>query len=260
MRAIKLISVPFALAFLLSAALLAPAAAQAKTPSATLTLKSEVFPSHAALTGGMSGTIPGTPLTGGMSGTIPVSGGSSVSVTAPAYVYVPPPTTAPSGTAGTIYQFEFWNANGTLKTKAKATFTAPSTGAFQATAWYIPTGGGTCGTPTTPPCPAPQVTTSAFSLTKNAFLPGTPIMAATSGWTSPSTTVFTAQDVTITAFDFLGAHTKYNFTLFRSWFAFGGSGITASGRNLAVPAGESPWAIAFYKQVTASPPPPPPPV
>jgi len=240
MRAIKLILMPFALALLAGAALIVPAAAQANPSTATLKLGSEVFPS-------------GKVLTGGMSGTIPVVGGSTVTVTAPGFVYVPPPATAPAGTPGMTYEFLFWNADGTPKSTATATFAAPGSGSFDATAWYIPYGGG-CSSM----CPPPQVSTWAFSLTKNAVLPGTPIMAATSGWTSPSTSVLTAENVKITAFSFLGPHTKFSWTSFHSWLALPSAGTKASGVNLTVEAGKSPYAIAFYRQYTTTPPPPPP--
>jgi hypothetical protein len=40
-------------------------------------------------------------------------------------------------------------------------------------------------------------------------------------------------------------------TVFSSWFVFGGaSAATVSGLDLAVPVGESPYAIAFYNQYT----------
>jgi hypothetical protein len=222
-----------------------PAVAQAGPLPATITLSSDLFPGGAAVPGGMSGTIP-------------VPAGSSVTLTAPQYLYQPP---TPPATVGSVYEFMFWDVNATLITTEEASFTAPSTGgAFNATAWYLPIclvssscGGG-----------SPQVTTWAFSLTNYDVLPGTPISSVTPvttppAWTSPSTTVSTATAVQIAAFAFLGIHNKYSATTFSSWFLFGGTGsVTISGLDLQVPADESPYAIAFYKQYTASPPPPEP--
>ena len=177
MRAIKLVSMPFALAFLIGAGLLLPGAAQATTPSATLHLSSKLFPT-------------GAPAADGVSGTIPASPGGAVKLTAPQYLYEPavPPATTP-----TVYEFAFWNANAKLEKTANATFHVPNTGtAFDATAWYLPIGGG-CQTV----CP-PELNTWAFSLTKDEVLPGTPIgkvSPLSAGWTSPSTTVSTATAV-----------------------------------------------------------------
>jgi hypothetical protein len=240
MRAIKLVSMPFALAFLIGAGLLLPGAAQATTPSATLHLSSKLFPTGAAAVDGVSGTIP-------------VSPGGAVKLTAPQYLYEPavPPATTPS-----VYEFAFWNANAKLKKTANATFHVPSAGtAFDATAWYLPIGGG-CQTV----CP-PELNTWAFSLTKDEVLPGTPIgkvSPLSAGWTSPSTTVSTATAVKVTALDYFGTFNKFDFTKFNSWFALLGADVHTNGVYLKVPAGESPYAVAFYNQYTTSPPPPPP--
>src|SRR5579872_5945942 len=101
LRAIKLILRPLVLV-LLSGALLAPAAAQA----ATVSLSSLVFPA-------------GTAVPGGMKGTVHVSGGKDT-LFAPAFVYQPPPKGSAAGTPGTVYEFMFWNINGSFKGRAKA--------------------------------------------------------------------------------------------------------------------------------------------
>ncbi len=217
--------------------LLAPATAQAGPLSTTVVLGSRVFPSGAAVPGGPAGTIP-------------VVKGSSVTLWAPAYLYKP---AVPPSTAGTVYEFMFWDVNSILITTEKAKFTAPSAvSSFKAIAWYLPvcvdaatcTGGG----PT-------SVTTWAFSLTSNKVLSGTPIgsVAPASAWTPPSTSVSTSAAVDITGLGCLGSCTATSWTVFSSWFVFGGSGTLTSALDLKVPAGESPYAIAFYRQGTHTP-------
>jgi hypothetical protein len=216
-----------------------PAAAQASPASAIMTISSDAFPSGASLPGGLSGTVA-------------VTGASSVALTAPEYLYQP---SNPPGTLGTVYEFMFWDVNSTLVNTQSADFTAPGGGSsFTASAWYLPvcvvssscSGGGPS-----------SVTTWAFSLTENKVLPGTPIssVSPSSAWVPPSTSVSTASAVTIDALAFLGAHTKFFGTPFRSWFVFGGGGSKVSGNSLQVPAGESPYAIAFYSQYSSHIPP-----
>jgi hypothetical protein len=218
-----------------------PAVAQASPAPAKITISSDIFPTGA--------TVPG-----GLSGTVPVTGGSSVTLTAPDYVYQP---SNPPGTLGTVYEFMFWDVNSTLVNTGTATFTAPAAGtAFTAGAWYLPVcvvssscgGGGPS-----------SVTTWAFSLNNDKVLPNTPIssVSPSSAWTSPSTSVSTATAVQIDALQLLGAHSKFFGTEFRSWFVFGGEGSTVSGLELQVPAGESPYAIAFYNQYNSHLPPVP---
>ncbi|HXW79030.1 MAG TPA: hypothetical protein VEJ84_06000 [Acidimicrobiales bacterium] len=217
-----------------------PAAAQAGTLAETMTLSSNSFPG-------------GAPVPGGLSGTVPVVEGSSIKLTAPQYLYQP---SVPPGDMGTVYEFMFWDVNSTLASTEAATFTAPSSGSpFKATAWYLPV----CVVASS--CSgvgSPAVTTWAFSLTNDQVLPGTPISSVSpaSAWSSPSTSVSTATPVSIAASGFLGPHTKFGGTVFSSWFVFGGGGATVSGLNLAVPAGESPYAIAFYNQYSFHLPPP----
>ena len=216
-----------------------PAVAQASSVPANMTISSSVFPSGALVAGGLSGIVP-------------VSGGSSVTLTAPEYVYQP---SVPAGSMGTVYEFMFWDVNSALINTATAKFTAPPSGtSFSAGAWYLPVCvvSSSCGTggPS-------SVTTWAFSLTSDKVLAGTPINSVnpSSAWTAPNTSVSTATAVKIDAFQFLGAHSKFFGTEFRSWFVFGGGGSTVSGLQVQVPAGESPYAIAFYSQYSSGLPP-----
>ena len=88
-----------------------PSVAQASPSPATLTLSSYEFPSRTALPGGLSGTVP-------------LTGGSSVTLTAPEYQYEPATTTAPAS----YWEFMFWDVDATSVTTETATFTAPATG------------------------------------------------------------------------------------------------------------------------------------
>ena len=212
-----------------------PVPAQAGPLSAVVALGSKLFPT-------------GTPVPGGVSGVILALRGSSVTLKAPRYLYQPatPPATSP-----TVYEFMFWDVHTTLIATERAKFTVPSSGPVLATAWYLPVcvtsscGGGSSA-----------VTTWAFSLTNYKVLPDTPVglVTPTSAWTTPSTSVSTATAVDITAQSYLGTETSTSGTVFSSWFVFGGAKtVTISGLDLNVPAGESPYAIAFYYQYTHSP-------
>ncbi len=212
-----------------------PVPAQAGPLSAVVALGSKLFPT-------------GTPVPGGVSGVILALRGSSVTLKAPQYLYQPatPPATSP-----TVYEFMFWDVHTTLIATERAKFTVPSSGPVLATAWYLPVcvtsscGGGSSA-----------VTTWAFSLTNYKVLPDTPVglVTPTSAWTTPSTSVSTATAVDITAQSYLGTETSTSGTVFSSWFVFGGAKtVTISGLDLNVPAGESPYAIAFYYQYTHSP-------
>lgn len=208
-----------------------PAAAQAGPSPATVFLGSKLFPTGAAVTDGVSGTIP-------------VTRGSSFTLTAPQYLY----NSATAPALPTVYQFMFWDVNATLIKTEKAKFTAPAAGGVIATAWYLPI----CVTPSCGSGPT-AVTTWSFSLTTYKVLSGTPIdaVAPASAWTSPSTSVSTATSVEIAASLFFGPYTASSGKAFVSWFVFGGaSTVTISGPDLTVPAGESPYAIAFYRQYT----------
>ncbi len=230
----KLVPRKFACAVLLGAAFFAsiPAVAQASPVPARVTISSEVFPTGA--------TVPG-----GLSGSVAVTGGTSVTLSAPEYVYAP---SVPPGALGTVYQFMFWDVNSALINTGTAEFTAPTGGrAFDATAWYLPV----CVVSSSCSGSEPTaVTTWAFSLANDKVLPGTPVnsVAPSSAWTAPSTSVSTATGVKIGALPFYGAHTKFFGQPFSSWFVFAGGGATTSGLDLQVPGGESPYAIAFYGQ------------
>ncbi len=230
MRAFKPVTWSCAFAVMLGAVMFTPGVAQA-SPS-VMKVSSRVFPS-------------GAPLPAGMSGAVLVSGGKLGTLTAPAYIYEPPPPTSPSA-AGTVYEFMFWDVNAVLKPRRKAAFIAPGGTVFQATAWYLATGGGSC-----PGACSTAVTTWAFSLNTYKVLPESPIQSVlpATAWTSPSTSVSTATAVKITASESLGTPS----TKFKSWFVFGGGKFAVSGPKLAVGAGESPYAIAFYLQAGLPP-------
>ena len=190
----------------------------------------------------------GTPVPGGASGVILALRGSSVTLKAPQYLYQPatPPATTP-----TVYEFMFWDVHTTLIATERAKFTVPSSGPVLATAWYLPV----CVTTSCGPGTS-AVTTWAFSLTNYKVLPDTPIglVSPAAAWTSPSTSVSTATAMDITAQSYLGTETSSSGTVFSSWFVFGGAKtVTISGLDLNVPAGESPYPIAFYYQYTHSP-------
>jgi hypothetical protein len=214
---------------MLGAVMFTPGVAQA-APS-LMKISSRLFPS-------------GTEVPGGMSGGALVTGGKLAALTAPEFIYQPPPASSPTA-AGTVYEFMFWDVNAALKRKEKAIFIAPSGTIFQATAWYLAIGGGGC----VGICPT-AVTTWAFSLSTYKVLPESPIESVfpATAWTAPSTSVSTATAVKITASEYLGSHTLTSFTKFRSWFVFGGGKFAISGPKLAVGKGESPYAIAFYLQ------------
>jgi hypothetical protein len=219
----------------------APAMAEASPVPVSMTISSNVFPT-------------GTTLPGGLSGTVAVRGGTPVALSAPQYVYEP---STPPGALGTVYEFMFWDVNSTLINTGTADFSAPENSrSFGAAAWYVPVCVVSSSCSGTGPS---SVATWAFSLAADKVLPGTPISSVSppSAWTSPSTSVSTATAVNVVAVPFLGAHTKFSGTPFSSWFVFGGGGSTTSGVDLDVPAGESPYAIAFYNQYSFHLPPVP---
>jgi hypothetical protein len=228
MRAFKPVTWSCAFAVMLSAMMFIPGVAQA-APS-VMKVSSSLFPS-------------GTPVPGGMSGAVLVSGGKLGTLTAPEFIYQPP--VSPS-TAGTVYEFMFWDINAVLKPRRKAAFIAPGGTTFQATAWYLATGGGSCPGV----CPT-AVTTWAFSLNTYKVLTESPIQSVlpATAWTSPSTSVSTATAVNIAASESLSTP----FTKFTSWFVFGGGKFKIKGAHLIVGAGESPYAIAFYSPSGLSP-------
>jgi hypothetical protein len=167
----------------------------------------------------------GTRVPGAGSATSVLLAGSKNTLTAPDLI---------TGTTGTVYEFLFWDIAGHLHTQRTATFTAPAhQAALAATAWYLQTGGGPCTIPTG--CPT-GVTAYGFSLVEDAALAGTPIASVTpsSAWTAPSATVWTTTSVTMTATNPLE---------FVRWLA---RDATATGVQLAVGAGVSTIAIAFY--------------
>jgi hypothetical protein len=233
--------------------LMVPTASQAGPVAATLILNSEVFPGNTPLSGGVSGTIPGT-------------AGSKVTLTAPGFIHEPAPTPSSSTTTATapslptVYEFVFWDVNATAFTAAKAVFRVPSAGGpFFATAWYLEV----CilGVTTTTGCGGggPTLRTWVFSLTEQHVLPGTPISSVSpaSDQTSPTSVSTATPPVKVTALTFFGVLNKFVQTRFISWFAFGApSGVLISGLSLQVNDAESVDAVAFYKTFTETTPPP----
>jgi hypothetical protein len=241
MRAVKMITAALAATTLMSVAVGVPVAS-ASGGSATMELASVQFPGGAAVPGTTSGTVKETP-------------GTTVKLSVPDIVT---DTANPSDE----YEFMFWDVNGTITTAANTSFTAPAAGTtFDAYAWYVLTGPGTC----TGSCPA-ALSTWAFSAPQNVVISGTPIASATSGWTSGSTTVLTADAPSVTAkqhFAPPGTSLKEQllYPPFIKWLSFFGTDVTTSGTDgitLNVPANESPYAIAFYGAgtgITICPPP-----
>jgi hypothetical protein len=231
MRAIKLVSLRLLPALLAASVLAMPAVAHAST----MLLSSRLFPSAKLAPDGVAGKVA-------------VKSSSSVTVIAPKYLYVPGTSTTPP----TGYAFIFWVANGTLSTKTTTKFTAPSSGAFYARAWYLPmcvpgdgpcTGGGS------------GVQMWAFSLTANKVLKQSPIATVTPSLaqTGPSTVSTTGGPVTITAALKLGIPPLPPGPLppyyaFSSLFQFGGNGTIAS-QTLTVPLSGASDTIAFYRYV-----------
>jgi hypothetical protein len=191
---------------------------------------------------------------------VPVTAGKSDTITAPEYLYQPP--SSPSGSAS-YYKFAFWDVGatpgatspvgGTLIVTLKATFTSPSAGTvFDATAWYVPTGGpGGCGDPLPGGKCGTEASVSAFSLTYDTPMTQSPIGSVTpaSAEMSPSTVSTTGVSPTITAEDCLrgvlvGTRCSTN-NVFKTWFEIGAS-TTSPGLAVTVAAGESPWLIAMY--------------
>jgi len=141
--------------------------------------------------------------------------------------------TAPKSIPGanqTAFAFLFWDINGRLYSRRKATFIAPSDPSFEASAWYLLTGPGCCG--------PSNITTYGFSVLTDKKLPGTPVASTSpsSAWTSPSHTVFTKTAVTVTA----GNPLELLY-----WRALPKT-ATVDGTKLSVAAGVSTVAIAFY--------------
>jgi len=149
------------------------------------------------------------------------------------------------GAASAEYEFVFWNKNGTVQAGRKLDLTNGD-----ATAWYLPLGGGPC--PTGQKCNA--VTTWKFSLKADKVVSGTPIGAVTpSGlWTSPatsfSTTTSAASTITVTAAN----GTAHALLGFANWLVLGQS--PKPGLSFSVPAGGTAYAVGFYGSVQSLPP------
>ena len=244
MKRTKLLPMPCTVLIACAATLLAaPVAQAAGSQASTMILSSELFPSGAAAPDGPSGTIPTTPHGAGR-------------ITAPRYLYVPGTSSAPPA----VYEFIFWNIGDHLVRHPAASYIAPGPSTtWQASAWYIPVGGGPC---VSPPC-LPDATTWAFSLTDHKVLSQSPISAVTpaAAWTSGTTSVSTtdaaalsAGHVAITAAPKLSLSPPLpptglgGYYQFDQWFQFAGNG-KVHGSVLRVPASGGSDAIAFYRLI-----------
>jgi hypothetical protein len=162
MRLVKALLMSLTVTAAMAATAVAPAA-QAKTPAyATVQLGTQEF-------------LDNMPVPGGQSGTIEVTPGSTINLSAPAYIYVPPTASDPSPQ---IWQFAFWDTgatpslptagHGKAQQSTSVKFKAPSGGTFDATAWYLPYGG---GCPADQICP-PSVTAVVFNESQDKPVPG----------------------------------------------------------------------------------------
>lgn len=203
--------------------------------SSTMTLSSRIFPTVTPVPGPITGTlVPGT-----ISEVLQLVDGAAQSLTAPLNVAGPgnPPT----------YSFIFWDVDsnpqsvqpprGVPDPQQTVNFDAPAEQAFDATAWYVPSGpgGGRGGT---------GVTAWAFSLNQEEVLPNSPF-----GSVSPAFAQLSANTVSTTASDqpviITASSLIVGFGRFNSWLQFFGNGIV-TGPTLTVPAGGVSEAIAFY--------------
>jgi hypothetical protein len=244
MRLFKPLPVALAVAAVTAATVVAPAA-QAKSPSyAMLQVRSQEFPNN-------------VPVPGGESGLLKITSGSTVNLTAPAYIYVPPTASDPSPQ---FFQFAFWDVgatpslptagHGKAEQPTSVKFKAPSAGAFDATAWYLPYGG---GCPTGESCPT-SVTAVVFDESQDKPVPGlNPIATVTplSAWTAGTATVSTngvsptidAQKCVGGTFEAqkgpFGFHGCTSSQVFSTWL---GSGTSSTADK--VPAGDGGYVIA----------------
>jgi hypothetical protein len=157
---------------------------------------------------------------------IPSSGCGDQTVTAPSVIEQ---TTA----AGTVvYGFLFWDVNAQLHSNPTVKFQPVCGEANRAIAVYWPTGGGCAG------CPPPTVdSVVAYSLNDAKIITGvTPIVSASSGWTSGSSSV--TPPSTIEAAAELPPYGK-----FKAWDVLRAPDSTASSLSLRA-AGEV--VVAFY--------------
>lgn len=140
---------------------------------------------------------------------------------------------------GSNYTFLFWITPCEAPTTSNPTgpCSLPS-GASTATAWYAKD----C----TSPCPGIFMT--AFSISDNATLSGTPIANVTPAnlWTPGSTTVALGPQPAI-----ITAQSTLDNESFANWLQFGPAQI--AGQTLTVPGNNSDFGIAFYKAPPADP-------
>jgi len=247
MRLVKALLMSLAVAAVAAATVVVPAA-EAKTPAyATVQLGTQEFPSNLPVPGGQSGALEVTP-------------GSTINLTAPAYIYVP----AKGGEPAQTWQFAFWDvgatpsfptsAHGSAEVSTSVKFKAPSSGAFDATAWYLPYGGGGC--PMGQTCPT-AVTAAVFDESQNKPVAGlNPIASVSPGsaWMGGTNVVSTfGVSPTIDAQSCVGGKYeaekgKYGYhgctssQVFSTWL---GSGTSSAADK--VPAGDDGYVIAVTK-------------
>ncbi len=247
MRSVKALLTSLAAVAVAAAMVVAPAA-QAKGPAyATVQLGTQEFPAN-------------VPVPGGQAGVIEVKPGSTLNLTAPAYIYVPATASDPSPQ---FWQFAFWDTgatpafptagHGKAAQSTTVKFTAPSAGTFDATAWYLPYGG---GCPLGQTCPT-AVTAAVFNESQDKPVPGlNPIATVTpaSAWTDGTAIVSTngvsptidAQKCVGGKFlaekGIFGVHGCSSSQVFSTWLGSGNSSTADK-----VPAGADGYVIAVTK-------------
>jgi hypothetical protein len=174
----------------------------------------------------------GTPVPGTASGVFQLTDGAPQALTAPLDI----PGT-PHG-----YCFDFWiadfdvfpvqQAGGSPELQQTINFTAPPGQAFAATAWYRPCAGG-----------PPGVLAWAFSVNQDTTLPQSPfgsVVPATAQIDANTVSTASSQPTVITATRLITGAGRFG-----TWLQLSGDG-TVNGATLAVPAGGSSVAVAFY--------------
>ncbi|MBV8280543.1 MAG: hypothetical protein JO347_00585 [Candidatus Eremiobacteraeota bacterium] len=188
---------------------------------------SAACPPGALMTQNSMDVLAGTPVPGTGTTTVCLAPGKTDVLKAPATIL------AKNGT----YSFLFWDTNGEIRNRLKASFPTPKVAAFTSTAWYQFSGkcmAGPCGGNS-------NIYAIGFQLDKNQKLAGTPIASvtpATNSWKAPSNEVFTNTAVGITAgnpLDFVYWHLYPKNTT-----------ITTKGTLLDAAMGDTAFAIAFY--------------
>jgi hypothetical protein len=147
----------------------------------------------------------------------------------------PPNITIGSGATAQNHAFLFWNVKGEVNTQPSQTISDVGTSALSASAWFIPTGGGSGNSP-------PAVGLLTFSVGGDRFLSASPVQSATpAGAVSGTTVDATGGAVSVNAVDAEGSE------VFQAWTLFcGGSAV---GDVLNLPQNASGLAMASYVEI-----------